>query len=289
MKRVNPIHPSIKEGYQVFRTNDLSIFKESEVNRNYKPNHEVINNILEKGFDKFCPLSVSTDFVLHDGNTRWLGMLAYCDEHGINIEHSPFDVYFIIEDTKDSEIERIKAHNLIARPWVAKDYFDSNCKQGLVPYMALQEAMINNVVETKRKTIKPLLSLGASVIIASHGFCKTADKRFKDGAIPMFDINFYNVMCNYIKGRHLEKAVGKTEFVRALTEWFTYYNPILTDAERRLFNISINNYVGMCETTQHIKNFCSFISLRTNDKRLKPMRQAIMAEYKETGQYPIFK
>lgn len=275
--------------YSVYCTNDLTIFEECEVNRDVKPNKEVINALRAKGFDIYCPLAITPQGILTNGNSRLQYMKMICEEDNIPINDSCFNVTFIIENTGEPLCERLKVHNLLARPWLSLDYFVSVCKQGNQNYIALANAMNESTIEVKRNKVKPLFSLGASVIIASHGFCRTAYKEFKNGKVPPFDIEFYKAMCNYVKEHHLEKAIGKTEIILALTEWFTYYYPTLDDSQREKFDNAINYYVGKGEATYHIRQFCSFVDIRKNDSYANKLRKEIINEHKRTKLFPIFK
>lgn len=278
-----------RSAYNVYCTNDLTLFEICEVNRDVKPNKDVINALREKGFDMYCPLSITPQGVLVNGNSRLQYMKMICESDGIPLDNSCFNVTFIIEDTGEPWAERLKIHNLLARPWLSNDYFISLCKQGKQNYATLAVAMNENIIETSRKQVRPLFSLGASILIASHNFCTTASKEFKNGTMPPLDIQFYKAMCKYVETHHLEKAIGKTEFVRAITEWFTYYYPVLNVEQRCEFDSAINYYAGKGEPTYHISQFCSFAGIRKNNAKSNMLRKQIINEHKRTKMFPIFK
>ena len=251
------MNKKFKKAFCVYQTNDLTVFKFSKNNRDVvvNPKNSVYQDLLVNGFYHYTPLTVNNEFTLLDGHHRIAYMLDLCEKQGFNPNDSPFNVTFIVDECEnDSEFNKIQRINNMSLPWTSSSYFTSLCNSGYEPYLRLADAAKNNLSPISKKQ-RPLLGLGNSVIVATHGVYTTSSKEFKNGCMPKIDTPFYNFICHYIINRNLLKVKGKTEFIRAITEWMTYYYPRFSTNLQNVFDNAILNYREMCETSTHLKNF----------------------------------
>ena len=254
--------------YEVKSTNDLTLFKPSIFNREYKPNKELYKSIMNNGFKEFYPIVIAKDGTIVDGTTRYLTVIEIVKAMGKDITQTPFPVYFYIDEslnTEDDVANAIKARNTQPRSWKNDDFFHSLCTRNIPSYQDFNEA--RNAVMVKKRGDKetPVLALGIAALCYTHGLMDSGSKLFKEGLMPMGDkelikkVSNFIVECNVISG-------GKRETSVALFKWFLYVDPYLTDKQREVFKKIMVNYAIMCETSQHIDEWLKKIGLKRSTK-----------------------
>lgn len=118
---------AIEEVNKVYKTNDLSIFKEISGNRVPNPQHikRLKSSILQNGM--LCnPILVNEDYKVIDGQHRLLA----------SKEANSF-IYFII--LNGYNLNQVHTLNLNQKNWTKKDFMDGYADMGIQSYIKLRE------------------------------------------------------------------------------------------------------------------------------------------------------
>lgn len=123
---------SATEVNKVYKTNDLSIFKQIGGNRVPNPQHikRLKTSILQNGM--LCnPILVNEKMEVIDGQHRLLA----------SKEAKSFIFYIILKDYSLSEVHTL---NLNQKNWTKKDFMDGYADMGIESYIRLKEFVKNN-------------------------------------------------------------------------------------------------------------------------------------------------
>ena len=193
---------SATEVNKVYKTNDLSIFKQIDGNRVPNPQHikRLKTSILENGM--LCnPILVNEKMQVIDGQHRLIA----------SQEAESFIYYIILKDYSLSEVHTL---NLNQKNWTKKDFMDGYANMGLESYIKLQSFVEKN----QDFAFSDCISLCSNM----QGIAMIKDARLlKDGKIS----NQLEVFVDGTwTGKDFQLAQEWAEKIRLLKPYYSGYN-----------------------------------------------------------------
>lgn len=195
---------AIEEVNKVYKTNELSIFKEISGNRVPNPQHvkRLKSSILANGM--LCnPILVNEDYKVIDGQHRLLA----------SIEANSF-IYFII--LNGYNLNQVHTLNLNQKNWTKKDFMDGYADMGIESYIKLREFIEKNTDFTFGDCIAM-----CSNITTSHNF----DHPYK---IQKINGELQNIAEVFVegtwRGKNFELGNEWAEKLRLVKPYYSGYN-----------------------------------------------------------------
>lgn len=249
----------------IYSTNDLTKFTPSTYNRDIVVNKPLMNLIATSGWNPFNPLVVTANGNIVDGNGRYVILGMLCKVNGWDVTNMPIEITYIVDHRPMAEYDKIKEYNGYTRAWQGKDFITSYCRQGLRPYVEVEEQRYK-VMKGK----KPVLSVGHAIIAYSHNQLSTANPQVKCGKMPMGDAEFVTFIAQFIVDNKITHA-GKTPFIQALVAWFSKIYPTLEATQKGEFMQSIKRYDGnrFGEKTDHIAEWQRWVGISGHELNAK--------------------
>ena len=219
------ISSAIDEVNKVYKTNDLSIFKEIDGNRVPNPQHikRLTASILQNGM--LCnPILVNEDFKVIDGQHR---LLASKDAKS--------HIYFIILDGYN--LNQVHTLNLNQKNWSKKDFMDGYADMGIESYKKLQFFIEKNTDFSLSDCIAMCSNLTTDGGFAS---CQKNRTNKKNGELANIAEIFVD---GTWRGKNFDLANEWAEKLRLIKPYYIKYNkPIFVGTMLSLFINPIFDY-----------------------------------------------
>lgn len=285
-------------GDLVYYTRNLTRFQPSVFNRPVRERKKLEKSLRKDGYDLTKPIitrkgeqMLANEEV--EGHHRTAIMTAITNEmiangENVSLENSPFLISFMFDKSDKPLSERIIEYNTDAVAWNGDDFLSSYCAQGIESYLQLREIMgmfKKTIGKGEKAKEKPQFAIGAVLRIATHNLYTTASDSYKKGTLPKVDANFAVWVLSFINAFNVKSAT-KTETINALTNWFSFIYPHLSNEEKLKFNENIRNYDTRGEVTEHIKNFFRFADVRLNNKAIKNGKEELIKEMVKNSAIP---
>jgi hypothetical protein len=193
---------AIEEVNKVYKTNELSIFKEISGNRVPNPQHikRLKTSILQNGM--LCnPILVNEDYKVIDGQHRLLA----------SIEANSF-IYFII--LNGYNLNEVHTLNLNQKNWTKKDFMDGYADMGIQSYIKLREFVEKNT----DFTFSDCTSLCSNISGNETGIGNT--NRLKNPELSIIEV----FQDGTWKGKDFNLAYEWAEKIRLIKPYYLNYN-----------------------------------------------------------------
>jgi hypothetical protein len=172
---ISKVNEEFEEAFEVYKTTDLSIFKQIKGNRPRNPQHiSQIKNSIKKHGMLFRPLLVNEKYEVLDGQHRLEAAKETCHF-----------VYYIILEGRG--LGSVHVLNLNQQNWGQVDFLNSYAEMGLVDYLALKSFW------ERHKDFKLgdcMMMCTNSHIVEKHNMDVNISKRFfKEGVWRLLDMD----------------------------------------------------------------------------------------------------
>ena len=294
---VSPIVLGDKYRYlsKVKYTNDLTKFVQSQFNRDPKPRKNLKENLRKNGYDISLPIKIfEKSGTVVDGQNRLNAMREIIAEEGGDMANSRFCVSYVVDSNPNiTEAEAVLLSNTTPpKSWTQDNFFIQNIRLGKKPYCILNnliESSLEEASKSKQKAkVRRALNLPAAVHIFTIGLCSTATDEFKRGFMPLGDCEFFFFVKNYLINANALKNMGQRAYYTAITSWFAYIYPRLTQKQKDNFNRNFMNYATRLDTIKDYQEaFFKMAGAKNCSTRLLSLRNSLMEnrkeEFKKTG------
>ena len=187
---------------KVYKTDDYSLFKRLEGNRDIKCVKKIIDSINTVGYIP-NPIMVNEDMEVIDGQNR----LKALEELGLPV------YYFIV---KGADINTARALNLGRTNWKPIDYVASYAESGIKPYQLFLKLITDN---KGKVALQEVYGIKEGMIMASGW----AAKCLENGEFEMTDQDYARVQNTINMLSEMSEAIdqikGSTRLVRTAFAW----------------------------------------------------------------------
>jgi len=208
---------SSQEVNKVYKTNDLSMFKEIEGNRPPNPQHirRLADSIKTNGL--LCnPILVNEKYEVIDGQHRLLASKKVSSE-----------IYYIV--LKGYSLEEVHALNLNQKNWTSKDFMNGYADMGVESYQKLREFYKKNNDYTLTDCIALCSNLASSASSAiSNKYRKGRNKDnikevFEEGTWKGKDFSYAQELADKIRlAKPYYKGYKRSSYLRAVLSLILY-------------------------------------------------------------------
>lgn len=200
------IHDIVASDVTVYKTQDYGRFSLDPANRPIMPNHvsRMAKAMEANNWLKVCPIIVSSNYVIHDGQHRYRAAVM-----------AGVEVYYIIAD--DIDIRDVAQMNRLTESWDVYDWLNYWVIYGKLPdYIALQEYLQKF----------PLITLSAAMFICAESHRYGLYEIFREGLWEYGDVeladevgNIMNIIADKMNSkinqsfsRAIKKVVSHPEY-----------------------------------------------------------------------------
>jgi hypothetical protein len=221
-----------QEVNKVYKTNDLSIFKQIKGNRPPNPQHirRLASSIRTSGMLQ-NPIIVNDKMEIIDGQHRLLAAKEVSS-----------DVYFII--LNDYEMKEVQILNLNQKNWTSKDFMHAYAEMGITSYIQLKYFINKN----KCFNITDCISLCSN--LSSSGSSSISQK-FRNGTDKEFKLSEVFQEGTW-KGKDFDLAQEWADKIKLCKDYYSGYNK--STFVKTMINLIRNDKFDFFEFLNKLKN-----------------------------------